>query len=722
MKKRWIGTIAAAMLAVQCLTPAATAFAAETATDVQADAEALTVDDILTVPMEEGDYLIDNLDLDRVSKGEVNESPIAWSSSNNDVIGATGIVTRPDTTTDVTITATIGEGTGAVRKDFTFRVPAKNISVNGMPTAGEMIFEDTFSDSAIDTSKIKANVNGATNCSIEEKDGKLVFFNGDWDGKEPYIDFNIPSNTTTGNAVYEYTLDMGETAHYVRGQFIGHEWNGRPFSYNWTGKGGDFITGWDNKKTVAKLQTGKLKVTVYFDHTNNQSSLWLNNKLVSENTPFENGSEVALFRISTVTAGSLYGIGTILVDNVKVYKAEKSNVFKDLENINTVMDAYEAAIERDGKLWLTDNLSFAKTTGTNGSAITYESSDTNVIASDGTVIRDVVDREVNVTVTATDANGSSLVKTFCYVVPGKYHHIATSTLPYGERLPQGTITEQQRQNSKNEDLITNYESGVNSVLFSTAFTWEEEPGFVYTYPSAMSGKFIQKLSFKSSGLHTDGWVRFAWYKSDYEKMVDVCYYGDGELRISVNGDGGMTGTKTLQQNNRIDVELLFDTTKNTVTSYVNGEIMFDSAPIINIGEPTKVVAVHLKTNAATTEVYNLAAYRYDDLEPAVYPEIMAGEAVYSNETPAAGKNSAAVPLIKTTEGDKEVDIIYAVYAPDRTLKAVDVKTVTINNSEHKEYTLSVNLDSVQGGETQRVYIWDRNMSPLDAKPFPAESE
>ena len=150
--KKLIGALAAISIIAECALSAVPVFAA--GAEVQADADALTVEDILSVPVDGSGYLIDNLDLDRITEGEINKSPISWSSSNESIISSQGIVKRGETTADVTVTAAIGSGEDAVTKDFTFKVPANGISVKGMPMAGEVIYEDDFSDGVIDADDI----------------------------------------------------------------------------------------------------------------------------------------------------------------------------------------------------------------------------------------------------------------------------------------------------------------------------------------------------------------------------------------------------------------------------------------------------------------------------------------------------------------------------------------------------------------------------------------
>ena len=99
---------------------------------------------------------------------------------------------------------------------------------------------------------------------------------------------------------------------------------------------------------------------------------------------------------------------------------------------------------------------------------------------------------------------------------------------------------------------------------------------------------------------------------------------------------------------------------------------------------------------------------------------MKNDAVFSNSAPTAGENTATVSIAKTTEGKLSANVIYAIYAADGTLKGVSLKPVTLSPDSHREYTLSVTLDAVTGGETQKVFLWDSAEMPVNTEPFPAQ--
>ena len=704
--KKLIGALAAISIIAECALSAVPVFASSA--EVQADAEALTVEDILSVPANDSGYLIDNLDLDRITEGEINKSPISWSSSNENIISSQGIVKRGDTTADVTVTAAIGSGDDVVTKDFTFKVPSKNISVNGMPTAGDIIYEDTFSDGVIDESHISL-LNHANSDILSEHDGKFEINRTEWitDGTEPGIQIK---NVSSGgkNAVYEYTLDLTKGSHYVRNAFIPTNWAGYPLFFTWQGAENPIYLQ-DNKGMSDVVKSGKMKVTAYFDLANKQFSVWLNNELAFENTAFLGGSSVDLFRIFTVSKGNFDGRGRILVDNVKVYKAEKSNIFKDLEGIDADMggDIVSAA---DGTKYITSDLSFAKTSGENGSVITYTTDNPTAVNENGVVTRDIVDRDVTVTVTAKDESGNEMKKNFKYVVPGKYHLISNGDWVMGDKLPAGEV-----KWANPETLVSyNNDGGVISFNANSKSSWGKENGFDYIYNTSLTGKFIQKISFKSPG----NGIRIRLFDKEHPDYLEILQAKD---LTTVCGEAYKVNGKNVDTRDKdVDIELLIDFDNQTVTPYVNGTKMSDKKIAINGLYCIQVRAVHSGNYwiNGTTEVSSLAAYKTADA--ASYPEIMKNDAVFSNSAPTAGENTATVSIAKTTEGKLSANVIYAIYAADGTLKGVSLKPVTLSPDSHREYTLSVTLDAVTGGETQKVFLWDSAEMPVKTEQFPAQ--
>ena len=364
----------------------------------------------------------------------------------------------------------------------------------------------------------------------------------------------------------------------------------------------------------------------------------------------------------------------------------------------------------DGSIYLLDDISFKKTAGANGEKISYSVSDSSLIDENGAVTRDVVDRPVTVTATVTDTYGKELKISFDYVVPGKYHIVNDENgLAVGERLTAGSM------DWVNPDTMESYSNDGNIISFTTDSDkcWGSENGFNYTYAVPLTGKVIQKISFKSPGQGIRIWLTNKAWASDSRleiKQTDtLTVFGETYRENGVNVD---------TRNKQVDIELLMDFDSKTVTPYVNGTQM--STKDLNMGNLGVIVARALHSGSnwidGTTEFSSLAAYRVADASG--YPAIMMGDAVFSNATPTKGENTVTVPLVKTTDGETEAIMYYAVYAADGSLLVLDIQPIILNKDVHREYTASVTMETVPENAVQKVFIWHGQLVPLQTEPFP----
>jgi len=250
--------ILSVLVSLAMLLSAFPAFAASDA--VQADADALTIDAILSVPEWDGDdsvnTLIDNLEIDHITVGK-NGSSISWSSSNTNVISNTGIVTRGDEDATVTLTATIGT---EVTKDFTFLVPAAAKNINGMPSrSGDYTLNDDFGDGVADFEK-DSSMPANSNTYYIESEGKLNLTNNAW-GNNWYVRKRPASSETFA---YEFTL--GGDSNSCQIQVIS-DWNtgGKPLEMMCYRKDNKVIINGNTYAIPAQLKGENWKFTIYFD-------------------------------------------------------------------------------------------------------------------------------------------------------------------------------------------------------------------------------------------------------------------------------------------------------------------------------------------------------------------------------------------------------------------------------------------------------------------------
>ena len=117
-------------------------YALTDALSVETDSAALLQNSFYNTALVSG-YVLDSLALPTEgSKG----SSISWSSDHPGVIAEDGWLTRPDSDTAVTMTATLTKGEASATKSFTFTVPGKKTVVGDLPLVADMKFYASFND------------------------------------------------------------------------------------------------------------------------------------------------------------------------------------------------------------------------------------------------------------------------------------------------------------------------------------------------------------------------------------------------------------------------------------------------------------------------------------------------------------------------------------------------------------------------------------------------
>lgn len=724
------------------------AFAASDA--VQEDAAALTVDDILTVPTWDGNRLIDNLDLDVVTQGEVNASPITWSSTNEAVISTSGIVTRGAEDAEVTVIATIGTDDDTITKDFTFVVPAASKNINGMPNVTSVKYEDTFSDASINTSKISSGalaekiVDGETVKidTVEEASGKLTLTRSEWTSGEPYIEFGHEFN---GNSITAAEFTLHSTSAYVRIPFIGYNWNGYPLYIHWYPNNNQISIG--NRQTQdvnyriklpASAKGKKAKFTAVFNHPKATYDLWVNNELVVNSGAYglqSNGKPAQKpykFRIVTLTNSWMDGVGSIAMDNLKIYECTKSDALATIESLESTL-ANLNTYTSNGKVYINDDfINFNEVTGVNGATVSYDISDTTAITENGDVVRALTDKPVTISATVT-AGGETLTKSYNYVVPGKYNRVADGNLP-----AMGDIIYEDAFNG-NEVTATLYQNTAQSVTQANGMlTMEEssgsaEKGVSIKHPAVTTGVLVQDFVFDS----TSAWLRIGilndWHGASYR----IHYHANNQKLQATVTSGTHEYSETLS--GKIRLTVVTDTVNSLASIYVNGNEFIKDEPYTISGGRKNVLYLRLDHMCATqtidgvgqyywgvgtTNLYDYKVYRIasEDL-----PSIMAAEPTYSNGgTVAAGDNTVTLPVVATDDegAASKAKLAYAIYSVEngtKKLVGVDVEDLGLDKYSHKEYTLSVKLASVPENAEQKLFYWGVNgLTPITTGAFPAQ--
>ena len=251
------------------------------AVDLAGDIDALTRESLLKVALGMDELLVDNLNLP--TQG-ANGSNIIWSSLPENIIASNGKVNRPEEDTEVTLTATLTNGSETDTKDFTFSVAGKETRAYGMPLPVDTICYEDFNDGALGSRIVAEPGSG----SITEENGVLRFYKGSSAG-------------VTGAHIYLQEDQSGVTGQFVTEFILKRPSNGKTFSAQLIGDGGLFaiVNWWDTGNNILNLEyaetvggartdhvvslgkfgaTDTLKVTAYCDTTAKTYTLWLNNQ------------------------------------------------------------------------------------------------------------------------------------------------------------------------------------------------------------------------------------------------------------------------------------------------------------------------------------------------------------------------------------------------------------------------------------------------------------
>lgn len=679
---------------------------------VIADADALTVDDILSVPAYDGNKLIDNLDLDFYTQGEVNQSPVSWSSSNPDVISATGKVTRAAQDTEVTVTATIGEGDNIVTKDFTFVVPASSKFINAMPGASNVVFSEDFTGlTDFRDTNIKFKKSGSTTSTFEVKNGKSTINYPGWDGEQGW-EIAIPSSLDNKKFVLEFTLNSTSDRQKIR--FINANYSEV------------YQTIWNGLEHASKIgdvdaNGSKLKYAIYFNTVDKELSIWVNNKLAVSNQKYSSSYKILALWLTIQASGSYDARGTVSLDNVKLYEVQMSPVANAYISAKDYIE--EAAIYNG---FITDHLNFAVKSDADGNEFVYSVSDSSLINADGTINNPLTDTPVTVTADITNVNGDTTSRSFNYVVPGKYNMVGLGALPRKAEVLHCENFNGARVSSmvdKNADKVTQENGKITfTTTVDTETSYRINHGVQYK-----SGIVVQEIIFDSTTQHLriepineavwNGKVGRIVYHKGYLHALN----GSDNLKLSDNKYSG-----------KIKLTIVNNITDKTYDVYVNGQRLASNIKMygqsgtspysINAMNIIHREATHLGdwgSGKGTTNIYSYKVYTIDQTE---YPSLMKGTEVIS-----ADNKTLKVPVIATNAegaaiGGTIVYAIYSVFGNSKELAGVKVVNLELDEFSHREYTVAVDIDSVpENFETKIFYLNNmEGITPITTEDIPAK--
>lgn len=395
---------------------------------IAADLAALTADSLLTAPLITQDsvsYLIDSLSL---PASGANGSAVEWQSSVPDVISSDGVVTRPAAnTSEVTLTASLTKGSASTEAQFVFNVAPLSMKLGSIPALEKVVHGDDFTGSDYNSDCIKESSTGG---SFAIEDGKMKMERSK-DSGNAFVRFWAEKDTQTnktqieGNYYIEYvmTRTAAKTLTISFRGGSGTQWGSQIASFDWEDDGQ--VTYYDIDKaswvwldSVESRKT-KLKLGLLIDAENDTYSLYLDNEPVVENIKnkqdFDNGG----FKYSEINiAASNYPV-TLEIDSYRIWKVARTPeeiVAKDAAALTKASILSAPLIAENGTDYLIDSLNLPSV-GTNGAAISWQSSNPSVVSANGVVARPLKEA-ANATLTATISKdgAQSVTKTFDFTV------------------------------------------------------------------------------------------------------------------------------------------------------------------------------------------------------------------------------------------------------------------------------------------------------------------
>lgn len=303
---------------------------AEGESAAELDAAALTRSSILTVSSTDA-TLLDNLNLPKVG---ANGSTITWTSSDSSVISNEGVVTRPDFTKTVNLTATLNE---EVSKVFAFRVLGKNDAIvagHPVPEKGTLIRKDDFNDGVIDANTI------TTTGNVTEENGVLHLSGAKNVETSARVFLKEDQSALTGKVIVEYTLKKGGSEALYSGVQIESKPSsgdyGYTYWYNYTfdGDTSNDITnesialrGGDGYARFAYDAFGTpstlMKFTVLYDTEAGTYETWINNRYAGKRTRMS-ASATDIKSIAFMNIGGLSTDATL--DDFACYNIKEETV------------------------------------------------------------------------------------------------------------------------------------------------------------------------------------------------------------------------------------------------------------------------------------------------------------------------------------------------------------------------------------------------------------
>lgn len=289
---------------------------------------------------------------------------------------------------------------------------AADVTPDQMYLVEKSIYSDNFDDGVISTERITY-----TEGSVTETDGSLKLNNGYTND----VDINIQDNgSMLTDGIYAVSFKIKKDQYDKQVTFSFMNSNNFVLPCFWSGDSNIYITKNSSGYERGYCLDGKNlfhDVYMVFEHDSSVNNGTANVKVYFDNELIYDAAADKSGGIMKVRFGKVSNVN-YCIDDFHVYKAVLNSALLDANAIEADSLINEAKAEDDGCIILTQDLTLPAA-GSNGSTITWKSSDSTLVSDDGTVYRPANGYLLSdkVTMTATFSKGSnSLTKSFDYKV------------------------------------------------------------------------------------------------------------------------------------------------------------------------------------------------------------------------------------------------------------------------------------------------------------------
>ncbi len=359
---------------------------------------------------------------------------VTWTSSNPEIISETGVVTQGDVDADVTLTATFGSYT----KTYTMTVPKYvEPSIPEVPLPENVVYELDFTKlTSLEGTGWKVSGDDYVDASLTADGLKLLQVDSKIFNEEGTRN-GAAAGKLTGGLVFELSRDTANrtvtTVKELRGSFdVIVDYKANVDRYQTHPENGKKVEGYYafNVGTATKpTDFSALKNTIFIGRFDQKNITTLNNSSMSLSTLTPNtlkadnlsGAEHSIkFSYNTsektqkvmidnnpeLVSSGAFGADVDYVNAIYVSGLQRMNVgsylaFKKIQIANYAPDATTQSIIDNLPAKLADNVNGVTENITlpNINGVIWKSSNTNIIADDGTVTRG--SKDIDVTVTAS---------------------------------------------------------------------------------------------------------------------------------------------------------------------------------------------------------------------------------------------------------------------------------------------------------------------------------